>query len=187
MRTYIYALTALASLLAAQPVFAEDQCNGTVISGDIKWPNDNLNGTVTDSNTGLTWSKCLYGQSGNTCAGTIQAITWSAALGKTTSKWRLPNIKELQSIVKEENATSSLIRPINKVCFPTADAQQGQSNSFPVWSSSPLADYATTTEVWLVDFGGGFFARYPTTAQWTAYVRYVCDGDATACTSPPVP
>lgn len=182
MRIYIYALTALASILAAQPVFAVDKCDGTVINGDITWPNDNGNGTVTDSNTGLTWSKCLYGLSGTACTtGAAQAITWSTALGKTTTKWRLPNIKELQSIVKEENAVSDTKRAINTACFPAPDA----STNVYVWSSSPYA--GDLSNVWLVDFKDGQF-YYITPATSSAYVRYVCDGDATVCdTAPPAP
>ncbi len=180
MRIYIYALMALVFMLAAQPVFAADMCNGSVISGETTWPTDNGNGTITDANTNLTWSKCLYGQSGTTCTGTIQAIAWATALGKTTSLWRLPNIKELQSIVKEENAVSTTKRAINTVCFPTPDA----STSLPVWSSSPYA--ADTTKIWTIDFQGGFFAsNYPATN--IAYVRYVCDGDAATCNTTTLP
>jgi hypothetical protein len=181
MCIYIYALTVLASILAAQPVFAADQCGGTVISGDIRWPKDNGNGTVTDSNTGLTWSKCLYGQSGDTCTGTIDPLLWSDALAQTTTKWRLPNIKELQSIVKEENAVSATKRAINTVCFPTPDA----STNIYVWSSSPYAGYLSNA--WSIDFKDGLMFNIIPQSE-SNYVRYVCDGDATTCnTTPPAP
>ncbi len=71
---------------------------------------DNGDGTVTDKTTGLQWQRCSQGQawSSGTCTGTATAHTWQAALqlaeaasyaGK--SDWRLPNIKELASIVEQ--------------------------------------------------------------------------------------
>ena len=70
----------------------------------------NSTGTVADSITGLTWDRCALGQTGNTCAGgTASTLTWVDALATVTSlnaiaykghnDWRLPNVKELASIV----------------------------------------------------------------------------------------
>ena len=68
---------------------------------------DNNDGTISDSNTGLMWQKCSLGQTGNNCTGTAKNYTWEEALEAAESNrdngynnWRLPNIKELQSIVE---------------------------------------------------------------------------------------
>ncbi len=74
---------------------------------------DNGDGTVTDHSTGLVWQKCSRGQTNNSsCSGSPTASDWNSALnycntltlaGKT---WRLPNIRELYSLV-DTNKTSS--------------------------------------------------------------------------------
>jgi hypothetical protein len=73
---------------------------------------DNGNGTITDNYTGLIWQKAV---SGNT-------FSWEEALVYATglslagaTDWRIPNIKELQSLNDEK-----LIHPsFNKIFFPT--------------------------------------------------------------------
>ncbi len=77
----------------------------------------NGDGTVTDSETGLIWDRCTWGQVGANCDATGNAVnnygasthTWSAALGvaitantasyKSHNDWRLPNRTELESLV----------------------------------------------------------------------------------------
>ena len=91
----------------------EIDCTGTGRDGDLQmgvaWPEqrftDNLDGTVTDHLTGLIWLK-----DGN-CFGErtwVEAIsdcnglaTGSCGLsdGSSAGDWRLPNIKELQSLI----------------------------------------------------------------------------------------
>lgn len=74
---------------------------------------DNRNGTVSDKKTGLMWKRCSEGQSwtGTTCTGEVSGYSWQGALRYVRSMntlggfagkkdWRLPNIKELQSIVE---------------------------------------------------------------------------------------
>ena len=65
-------------------------------------------GTVTDLETGLMWSKCLLGNSGERCqlGQAEEIISWQQALDLARdselagfSDWRLPNIKELVSLV----------------------------------------------------------------------------------------
>jgi len=82
---------------------------------------DNGDGTVTDKTTGLQWQRCSQGQtwSGGTCAGTATGHTWQAALQLADvatyagrSDWRLPNIKELASIVEQACYTFGLPRPM---------------------------------------------------------------------------
>lgn len=76
---------------------------------------DNLDGTLTDLRFGLAWQKCSYGQtwdkSDGRCKGEQKTFpTWSDAIASQDainaekanghSDWRLPSIKELQSIVE---------------------------------------------------------------------------------------
>ncbi len=111
---------------------------------------DNGDGTVTDQNTDLMWKRCSDGQvwSGSACTGTVGSYTWQAALlqGNTEfagkSDWRLPNIKELSSIVEEQCSSPA----INATLFP------GTSPS-KYWTSSP--DSVSTKQTWYVDFGRG--------------------------------
>ncbi|PKM99066.1 MAG: adhesin [Elusimicrobia bacterium HGW-Elusimicrobia-2] len=68
---------------------------------------DNGNGTITDNRTGLMWlQEGNYAFNGQTSTG-----TWEQALGYCEnftyagySDWRLPNVRELDSIVKFEGA-----------------------------------------------------------------------------------
>jgi hypothetical protein len=71
---------------------------------------DNGDGTITDNCTGLMWNKCSQGLSGSTCTtGTASTTYWEDAkvscensTSSNYSDWRLPNVKELMSIVNYE-------------------------------------------------------------------------------------
>ena len=115
---------------------------------------DNGDGTITDTATGLIWKKCSEGLTDENCStGSATTLTWNIALqaadtlnntggfaGKTD--WRLPNMKELQSIVE---VACSLPR-INSDRFPNT----AQSN---FWSASAHAD--GSAYAWYVGFGLG--------------------------------
>jgi hypothetical protein len=116
---------------------------------------DNGNNTITDTKTGLMWKKCEEGVSGNGCeTGTAATFSWQTALRQPGvvnngggfagyGDWRLPNIKELGSIVERKCSVPA----INMTRFPNTP-----SNSV-VWSGSPYAynsDYA-----WYVNFASG--------------------------------
>jgi len=100
-------IPAFLALLAAMPVCAAFTDNG--------------DGTVSDTVTGLMWDKCSWGQTSNTdCGGGAASThTWTQALGVSVSAntasykgytdWRLPNISELESLVKVDAATSPTI------------------------------------------------------------------------------
>jgi len=96
---------------------------------------DNGNGTTTDLVTDLTWQQIPYSDS----------ITWEQALTLADtltfagySDWRLPNIKELQSINDE-----SLINPsINQTFFSGVNVNH-------YWSSTSLPNQ--TTKAWYLD------------------------------------
>ena len=106
---------------------------------------DNLDGTVSDARTGLMWAKCSYGQTydgndadldGIICEGSPafedwhQAFIWAAESDANAdygySGWRLPNAKELSSIVD----FGSFKPAVNQNIFPN-------TASCPYWSSTP--------------------------------------------------
>ena len=115
---------------------------------------DNGDGTVTDTKTGLIWKQCLEGQSGSDCAsGGVEAFTWQLALQRAQtvnssggfagfSDWRLPTIKELSSLVEHQCVDPA----INLTRFPNA------SNDW-LWSSSAVAGDAGGA--WGVSFYDG--------------------------------
>lgn len=101
---------------------------------------------VTDAKTGLIWQRCSAGQSwsGGTCTGDPNTYTHEEALAyaKTQSGWRLPNIKELSSLVDRRVRNPSL----DVVTFPATPA-------FPYWSASPYV--GTANGGWRVQFNEG--------------------------------
>ena len=69
---------------------------------------DNLDGTITDRKTGLTWMRCSMGQkwNGRSCGGKAKDYTWSEAnlAGQGVDfaghqDWRLPTVRELFTLV----------------------------------------------------------------------------------------
>lgn len=157
------ALPCILFSLIVQSTWAD--CNASM---SLSKPNsiyqDHLNGTVTDTNTGLMWQKCSFGQSWNpgndandpsddSCDSTgLQASSWHQALvvaqdANTGAEygfadWRVPNVKEL----------TSLLEP---ACYSPAI----NSNVFPntvsgyYFSSSPYAHNASKS--WAVSFYSG--------------------------------
>jgi hypothetical protein len=96
------------------------------------------NGTVLDTRTGLTWQQ----------ASSASTYTWSdakahcASLSLNGTGWRLPSVKELETLVDFTVGSGARI----DATFP------GTSASY-FWSSSPLAGSATSA--WEVSFGNG--------------------------------
>ncbi|MGL0931097.1 DUF1566 domain-containing protein [Vibrio vulnificus] len=112
---------------------------------------DNGDGTVAHHTTGLIWQRCSLGQSwdGTDCTGTATTFTWQQALAAATqdalagfSDWRLPNKKELASIVEYRCYQPA----INSQPFPNTP-------SALYWSSSPITYYSD--RAWLVYFLSG--------------------------------
>ncbi|WP_457671436.1 Lcl C-terminal domain-containing protein [Thiolapillus sp.] len=137
----------LASAAMAQTCQTETEVPGSTPSTDFT---DHGNGTVTHITTGLMWMKCPLGQSGADCAtGNANTYSWQQALETADgysfagySDWRLPNIKELSSLVEQRCYGPA----INLSVFPATPG------SF-FWSSSPYALYSGNA--WYVGFGDG--------------------------------
>lgn len=120
---------------------------------DKAYTSDSTNGTVTDTRTGLMWKKCIEGQTWNSsaCTGRWGTFTWAAALSLGVrdrtgnySDWRLPNIKELRTLVEECRVDPA----INDSLFP------GNPSSY-FWSGSPHLIY-NSDNAWYVNFYDGF-------------------------------
>ncbi|MEJ6474400.1 DUF1566 domain-containing protein [Pseudoalteromonas piscicida] len=129
----------------------------------------NADGTVLDSETGLMWQRCNYGQSYNSssqsCEDNAQQLTWSQALTVAQqdnfagyTDWQLPNVKELASIVFHQCVTPAI--DIN--VFPTT-----KSNNY--WSATT---YGSQPEfAWVYQFADG--KNNPTVKTADAFVRLV--------------
>jgi Protein of unknown function (DUF1566) len=126
---------------------------------------DNGDGTVTDTVTGLMWDKCPYGQTANDCSGdSAIRFKWASALVQTVAlnginykghnDWRLPSIRELESLV-----LIRLTHPaIDDVAFPNTDVSESY------WSST-LAVHDSSA--WAVPFQTGDVI----TLDWTLQVN----------------
>ena len=84
-------------------------------------------GTVIHTKTGLMWKRCAEGQGwdGTTCSGSASTFSWQGALAAAATStfagyadWRLPSVKELQSIVE----TCGYDPAINRAIFPATPA-----------------------------------------------------------------
>jgi len=149
---------------------------------------DNGNGTVTDNLTKLIWLKnanCQDTVGGiNKSSGTLNwadALTWSNNLasgfcgltdGSTVGQWRLPNVRELQSLVDYAYSDPAISN--------SAGTGQGSSGdpfddlaSNTYWSSTTSAGYSGFA--WYVDFGNGYVFFYHKTGGYL-YVLAVRGG-----------
>jgi hypothetical protein len=118
---------------------------------------DNGDGTITDNATGLTWSQDDSGSS----------MDWGDALAWVEQKnaenylgysdWRLPNAKELQSLVdytrSPDTTDSAAIDPLFNATAITNEA--GQPDYGFYWSSTTHANLRTAGNAAYVAFGRG--------------------------------
>jgi len=147
----IFSLCLLATMQTAQAQTCNAQMPASTPDSQLT---DNGDGTVTDTATGLMWKKCVEGVTGEQCdSGGAATFTWQGALQRPGDvntgggfagyqDWRLPNIKELTSIVEEQCHNPA----INLNRFPNTP-------SSVVWSGSPYANYSGYA--WYVDFSNG--------------------------------
>jgi len=126
---------------------------------------NNGDGTITNTKTKLMWKRCAEGLSGANCTlGTATTLTWQRALQQAASinagvgfatfhDWRLPNIKELRSIVERQ----CVLPAVNPTVFPATPPSAGtsavKSNKIWFWSASPSATFSGFA--WSIDFDSG--------------------------------
>ncbi len=118
---------------------------------------DNNNGTITDNATSLMWTQDDNGE----------AVLWQNALAWVQHKndenylgyndWRLPNVKELQSIVNYDRSPSSTnSAAIDELFNCSTITDEGGNMNYPFyWSSTTHANMQNGNFASYVAFGNG--------------------------------
>jgi type 1 fimbria pilin len=124
---------------------------------------DNGDGTITDANTGLMWEKLSNGDGSvhdfNNRYTWAQAFSLHVATLNSTSfgghaDWRVPNVKELQSIVNYDNVFSAVSPAFNTNCTsPCTVTACSCVQNIAHWSSSTYTYYPQYA--WFVNFVDG--------------------------------
>jgi hypothetical protein len=132
---------------------------------------DNGDGTLTDNRTGLTWEKRTDANVDNSYSWT-EALDYAAELNAMNggagfaghNDWRLPNLKELLSIVDFSRFNPS----IDPIFGPTA----GTLRFVRYWSSTSWAAFYPEVNAWAVDFVNGY-GDYDVISPWCkcSYLR----------------
>lgn len=157
--------TAATAAQHCEPTIAPDTPAGRFILNAIK-------GTALDKKTGLMWKRCAQGQTWDsaikTCSGTVNTYDWKNALSGAESEvfagfddWRLPNKKELNSIIERKCYKPT----INLIVF----SSEAPGRTF--WTATPSAAYSGS--VWLADFFLGDESYGSTGSSYRYAVRLV--------------
>lgn len=124
---------------------------------------------VTDNQTKLIWQRCAEGMSysGGTCTGTASFFTHEAALQQSIAQtqttgitWRLPNVKELSSILDKTQGMPT----IDPTAFPATPLQAY------FWSASPYV--SDSRYAWIGNFtDAGAYSGSRSNAYYVRLVR----------------
>lgn len=147
-----------------------------LVRGVTTYPNnsftDNKDGTVSDKATGLMWSQ----NDSATALSWEQALAWvqtkNAAKYLGYSDWRLPNAKELHSLVNYANAPDYNNKPaIDTTVFNTSQItnENGVADYPYFWTSTTHGMYTSTgsSGTYAVYIGFGRCLGYPSDAtRW---------------------
>lgn len=132
------------------------------VYGSASYPGDAANNLVIDRQTGLQWRRCVETKTwnGSTCEGSgVTTVRHASAfaLAASVPGWRLPNVKELSSLVEPSRSSALLI---DTAAFPNTP-----QTAF--WSTTPAVNSPLASEVdaYGVDFVGGQVQAY-----WRAYL-----------------
>lgn len=157
-------------LLTANISFTFAECNSkmTPSTPTVRFILQGDGSTVLDTQTNLIWQRCIAGltwdSTGESCVGTRGRYTWQQALNVPQDDWRIPNIKELSSIVE----ISCYYPALNVTIFPSFAI-------FELWSSTSNATYPWTA--WSVDFHTGASSGYREKTTDYRSVRLVRSGE----------
>jgi hypothetical protein len=134
----------------------ETDCTGTgqdgeyqkgVASPDPRFT-DNFDGTVTDNLTGLMWAKNASATGATNWYAAIDYannLTMGTMCGIAHTDWRLPNVRELHSLIDFSNSSPAL---------PTGHLFTNLISS-GYWSSNFSPDISRYNRAWLVSMSGG--------------------------------
>ncbi len=143
----------LAPLAASLMLVSASLSAQTCLSDGLETTPDEDFTTITSSTvlhepTDLVWERCAEGQTwdGSTCDGEAVKYTWQQALKLAQAAsdedllgWRLPNVKELATIVERD-----CVRPaVNSTMFPETPPDD-------FWTSTPSVD--DPDRAWVVAF-----------------------------------
>ena len=165
-------------------------CTGTGHDGEIQAGAtlayvDNGDGTMTDTNTGLMWERLDDNNVGgihdwdnkyawdDAFAVKIATLNGGGGFAGHTD-WRVPNYKELVSILNLQNISPVVSTAFNMGCTPgctVTTCSCTQSDDY--WSSSSIADFRDFA--WNVDFGEGT-GNADNFKAYYSYVRAVRGG-----------
>lgn len=140
--------------------------DGTVEAGATLRYRDHGNGTITDKNTGLMWEKksddgglhdkdnAYPWSGGETIWDWLDDVNAEGGTGFAGySDWRIPNVKELQSIIDYGRFDPAVDLVFNNNCTPGVDVLSGSCTASNYWSSTTEADSAA--HAWNVGFSFG--------------------------------
>ena len=121
---------------------------------------DHLDGTVSDRATGLMWSQSDSGQGMNW----QDALAW--VQGKNAEKflghqdWRLPNVKELQSLVDYSRSPDTTHSPaIDPLFHCTAFTNEAHQTDYPYY-------WSATTHAGFLGGGAAMYVAFGRAAGW---------------------
>ena len=108
-----------------------------------------------DARSKLVWRRCVEGMNwnGSTCTGTAGSFTWAEATARAraaTTKdaaWRLPDVKELSSLVDDGRVNPS----IDAARFPATPT---------LWFWTSTSDANDGAYAWFVNFGTGYTGHH---------------------------
>jgi len=165
-------------------------CAGTGQDGELRRGAplayaDNGNGTVTDLNTGLVWEKV---SDDGTVHDKDNTYTWAnaftghvATLNATSfaghTDWRLPNVRELQSIVNYQSSNPMVSSAFKTNCAPGCPATGCSCTaSGNYWSST--SSVSSPSRAWFVSFRYGNVDAFSSSGSKSvaAFVRAVRGG-----------
>lgn len=137
------------------------------VQAQSRYSYSNDGSEVTDAKTGLVWQRCsqLQRWSGTTCVdnGGGFGITQEMALvlAKKQAGWRVPNVKELSSLVDVSRTSPA----IDTTAFPNVPP-------WPFWSSTGYAGHdMLRNDAWFVNFSDGSVSN--NSRNWAIDVRLV--------------
>ena len=106
---------------------------------------------ILDKQTNLVWQRCSLGQTwdGTSCAGSPGFYSWQSAFQAARDQkggWRLPNVKELHSLIE----VACIDPSINETIFPATIPRRGY---WEYWTATPSAN--KMSRAWVISFGFG--------------------------------